>query len=99
MGLDHQTVDSWSPLCSRLETMPTTPRPSGDGRRAWTSMHFSYAALALNGLGLVVLFANLLSGNSWWETAIAIALGCFALGGLSALRARILRTRERRVGG
>ncbi|TAJ46616.1 MAG: hypothetical protein EPO52_13715 [Herbiconiux sp.] len=79
--------------------MPTTPRPSGEGRRTWTSMHFSYAALALNGLGLVVLFANLLSGNSWWETAIAIALGCFALGGLCALRARILRTRERRVGG
>jgi hypothetical protein len=78
--------------------MPTTPAPPGGGRPAWSSGHYSYAALALNGIGLIVLFANLLGGNTWWQLAVPIALGCFALGGLAALQARRLRAKERRPG-
>lgn len=79
--------------------MPASPVPPSGGRPAWASTQYSYVALALNGLGLVVLFANLIGGNTWWEIAVPIALGCFVLGGLSALQARRLRSKERRPGG
>lgn len=74
--------------------MPS-PTPPAD-RRRWTSAQYSYLALGLNGGCLVVLFANLLTGNQWWQVAVAIAVGLLIVGGLSAFQARRLRLHERR---
>ncbi len=71
---------------------PGSPSPE---RRRWTSAQFAYLALALNGLCLVVLFANLLTGNTWWEIAVPIAIGFLVLGGLSGFQTRRLRVKER----
>jgi hypothetical protein len=73
------------------------PRPGPTSSRPrWTAAQWSYLALALNGGCLVVLFANLLTGNTWWQGAVSIAIGLLVLGGLSAFNARRLRARERR---
>ncbi len=69
---------------------PTPPQ-----RRRWTSAQFAYLALGLNGLCLLILFANLLTGNSWWEIAVPFAVGCLLLGGLSGFQTRRLRLKER----
>ena len=75
---------------------PTPPAPSEKGRR--TSAHYSLLAFGLNAAALIVLFANLLTGNTWWQIAVPIALGGLLLGGLSALQSRRLRSKERRNG-
>ncbi len=75
---------------------PTPPTPSDQAR--WTAAHYSLLAFGLNAAALIVLFANLLTGNTWWQLAVPIALGGLALGGLSALQSRRLRSRERRNG-
>lgn len=64
-------------------------------RRRWASAQFTYLSLTLNGLCLVVMFANLLTGNIWWELAVPIAIGFLALGGLSGFQARRMRLKER----
>lgn len=72
---------------------PAVKRP--DDREHWTSARFVLYALSFNGLCLVVLLANLLSGNVWWRVAVPIALACLLLGGLSGFQARRLRHKER----
>lgn len=74
--------------------MPS-PVPPAD-RPRWTSAQYSYLALGLNGGCLIVLFANLLTRNEFWQVAVAVAIGLLVLGGLSAFQARRLRTKERR---
>ncbi len=74
--------------------MSSSGSPSPD-RRRWTSAQYAYLALTLNGLCLVVLFANLLTGNTWWGVAVPIAIGFLVLGGLSGLQTRRLRSKER----
>ncbi|MFB2555327.1 hypothetical protein [Herbiconiux liangxiaofengii] len=76
--------------------MPTTP-PTGE-RPRWTSAQYSYLALGLNALCLIVLFGNALSANRWWQIAVPVAVGFIVLGGLSGIQARRLRTKERRKG-
>jgi hypothetical protein len=70
--------------------MPS-PVPPAD-RPRWTSAQYSYLALGLNGGCLIVLFANLLTRNEFWQ----VAIGLLVLGGLSAFQARRLRAKERR---
>jgi hypothetical protein len=74
--------------------MPS-PVPPAD-RPRWTSAQYSYLALGLNGGCLIVLFANLLTRNEFWQVAVAVAIGLIVLGGLSTFQARRLRTKERR---
>ncbi|NQX13960.1 hypothetical protein HQQ80_20210 [Microbacteriaceae bacterium VKM Ac-2855] len=62
----------------------------------WTSTQFAYAALAANGSCLLVLLLNLVTGNAWWQVAVAIAVGCLVIGGVLGFRSRSLRIRERR---
>lgn len=64
-------------------------------RARWSSAQFAYLALGLNGMCLVVLFANLLTGNTWWEVAVPVAIGFLVLGGLAGFQTRRLRVRER----
>jgi hypothetical protein len=52
-------------------------------------------ALGLNGLCLLILFANLMTGNSWWEIAVPVAVGFLLLGGLCGFQTRRLRLKER----
>jgi hypothetical protein len=64
-------------------------------RRKWTSAEYAYVALGLNGLCLLILFANLLAGNSWWQVAVPLAAVCLVLGAVSGFQTRRLRMRER----
>ncbi|GMM96845.1 hypothetical protein MTsN4n12_22550 [Microbacterium sp. MTN4-12] len=64
-------------------------------RRRWTSAEYAYVALGLNGLCLLILFSNLLTGNTWWRVAVPLAVLCLVLGAVSGFQTRRLRTRER----
>ncbi len=64
-------------------------------RERWTSTRFVLYAFSFNGLCLVVLLANLLTGNVWWRVAVPIAVGCLFLGGLAGFQARRLRLKGR----
>lgn len=64
-------------------------------RERWTSTQFVLYALLFNGLCLMVLLANLLTGNAWWKVAVPVAVVCLLLGGLAGFQARRLRLRER----
>lgn len=67
-------------------------------RHRWSSTRFAYLALALNGLGVAILVANMLAGNVWVPVAVPIAAGCLLLGGVSGFQTRRLRLKERREG-
>jgi hypothetical protein len=54
-------------------------------------------ALGLNGTCLLVLFANLLTRNAWWEVAVSIAVVCLALGATAGFQSRRQRMKERRT--
>ena len=64
-------------------------------RRRRTSAEYAYVALGLNGLCLLILFSNLLTGNTWWRVAVPLAVLCLVLGAVSGFQTRRLRTRER----
>lgn len=65
------------------------------GRQPWSSLQFAYLALALNGIGVAVLIANLLTGGGWTGAAMAIAVPCLLLGLVTGFQTRRLRLRER----
>lgn len=44
---------------------------------------------------MMVLLANLLTGNAWWRVAVPIAVVCLFLGGLAGFQARRLRLKGR----
>lgn len=69
------------------------------GRQPWTSLQFAYLALALNGLGVSVLIANLLTGAGWTVIAVPIAVVCLILGLTAGFQTRRLRIRERSESG
>ncbi|WP_298740903.1 hypothetical protein [uncultured Microbacterium sp.] len=64
-------------------------------RERWSSTRFVLLAFSFNALCLVVLLANLLTGNAWWKVAVLIAVVCLFLGGLAGFLARRLRLKER----
>jgi len=64
-------------------------------REPWSSTRFILLAFSFNVLCLMVLLANLLSGNAWWKVAVPIAVVCLLLGGLAGFLARRLRLKER----
>lgn len=64
-----------------------------EGRSRWTSLQFAYLALALNGLGVAVLFANLLIGGNT-AVAVTIAAVFLVLGFATGFQTRRLRIRE-----
>ncbi|SFI30234.1 hypothetical protein SAMN04487751_0987 [Microbacterium saccharophilum] len=61
----------------------------------WTSTQFVLYAFSFNGLCLIVLLANLLTGNVWWKVAVPIAVVCLLIGGLAGFQARRLRLKCR----
>lgn len=67
-------------------------------RRRWSSTHFAYLALALNGLGVAILVASLLAGNVWSWLAVPAAVGFLLLGAIAGFQTRRLRLKERREG-
>jgi len=73
--------------------VPAVKRP-GD-RERWASTRFVLYAFSFNGLCLMVLLANLLTGNAWWRVAVPIAVVCLFLGGLAGFQARRLRLKGR----
>ncbi len=64
-------------------------------RRRWTSAEYAYLALGLNGLCVLILFSNLLTGNTWWRVAVPLAVVCLLLGAVSGFQTRRLRMKER----
>ncbi|WP_251454354.1 hypothetical protein [Microbacterium sp. Marseille-Q6648] len=64
-------------------------------RELWSSTRFVLWAFSFNALCLVVLLANLLTGNAWWKVAVPIAVVCLVLGGLAGFLARRRRLKER----
>ena len=44
---------------------------------------------------MIVLLANLLTGNVWWKVAVPIAVVCLLIGGLAGFQARRLRLKCR----
>ncbi|GGI42760.1 hypothetical protein GCM10010988_40650 [Cnuibacter physcomitrellae] len=67
----------------------------GAKRSRWTSTQWALLAFGLNAACLLVLFVNLLTGNAWWEAAVAVAAVCLGLGGAAAFQTRRLRIKER----
>jgi len=64
-------------------------------RRRWTSAEYAYLALGLNGLCLLILLSNLLTGNTWWRVAVPLAVVCLLLGAVTGFQTRRLRMKER----
>jgi hypothetical protein len=64
-------------------------------RERWSSTRFVLFAFTFNALCLLVLLANLLTGNAWWKVAVPIAVVCLLFGGLAGFLARRLRLKER----
>ena len=73
--------------------MSPIDRPRRD-RRRWTSAQYAYLALALNGLCLLVLLANLMTANAWVGIAVPAAAVFLLLGAVVGFRTRRLRKRE-----
>lgn len=90
----------WSMLVSRIIfsgewiVVPAAVNRPAD-RERWTSTRFVFYAFSFNGLCLVVLLANLLTGNVWWRVAVPIAVVCLFFGGLAGFQARRLRLKGR----
>jgi hypothetical protein len=75
------------------------PAPKGTviaSKPKWTSTQYAYAGLAANGSCLLVLILNLVSGNAFWQVAVAIAVGCLVFGAVFGFQARRKRIHERR---
>ena len=64
-------------------------------RERWSSTRFVLLAFTFNAVCLLVLLANLLTGNVWWKAAVPVAVICLFLGGLSGFLARRSRLKER----
>lgn len=64
-------------------------------RRRWTSAEHASLALGLNGLCLLILLFNLLTGSTWWRAAVPLAAVCLVLGAVSGFQTRRLRMKER----
>lgn len=67
------------------------------GQTGWNSNRYALIAFGLNASCLLVLFVNLLTGSTWWEAAVVIAVVCLGLGGAAGFQARRLRIKERHL--
>lgn len=85
---------SWSIFSGEWNVVPSAVKRPVE-RERWTSTRFVLYAFSFNGLCLMVLLANLLTGNVWWKVAVPIAVACLLLGGLAGFQARRLRFKER----
>ncbi len=74
--------------------VPSAVKPPAE-RERWSSTRFVLFAFTFNALCLLVLLANLLTGNVWWKVAVPIAVVCLLFGGLAGFLARRLRLKER----